>query len=549
LEKRDVVRVGRWLDDVEFQELLKVADYVGRHNGYSLFRISRTKVARSGLTLEDVKSLLKDLEAEYDEEYLEELLSGLGRVAELRYCPNYVCVKFNFLLGEELRRRLLEFKLRYRRETREFLLQPYYYREFTETLEKLGIRVVDRTGFFERDSLGIRVDLRMQLRDYQREALERWSQNGCRGVVALPTGSGKTLVAIAAIATLGVRTLVVVITRDHVRQWYEEIEKATNISPELIGFYYSEEKRIAPITIATYQSAYRYIGKLAPYFSFLVVDEVHHLPADRFRAIALGSPAPRRLGLSATPYREDGKHVELFPLMGGVVYYKTPTELAEAGYLAPYEVITVRISLKPDERRRYLELRKKYRELVGLATFEEVLKAARSGDLRALEALKIATEMRKIVQMSESKVEKVREIVERERGSKIIVFAHYVELARKIAEAVGGLLLTGEVEGSKRDEILRRFREVGEGVLVVTTVGDEGLDIPDASVGILVAGTSSPRQFVQRLGRLLRPRPGKVARLYEVIARGTAEEIHSRRRKDLSVVSELPEDLQDEART
>jgi len=543
LEERDVVKVGRWLDYEEFQELLKVADYVGRRNGYSLFRISRAKVARSGLTLDDVKSLLRDLEAEYDEEYLEEVLLGLGKVAELRYCPNYVCVKFNFLLGEELRRRLSEFKLRYKRETREFLLQPYYYREFAETLGKLGVRVVDRTNFFERDSLGVKVDLKMQLRDYQREALERWVENSYRGVVALPTGSGKTLVAVAAIATLGVRTLVVVITRDHVRQWYEEIEKATNIPPELVGFYYSEEKRIAPVTIATYQSAYRYIGKLAPYFSFLIVDEVHHLPADRFKAIALGSPAPRRLGLSATPYREDGRHVELFPLMGGVVYYRTPAELAEVGYLAPYEVITVRVSLKPSERRRYLELRKKYRELVGLARFEEILEAARRGEPRALEALKLATEMRKIVQMSESKVEKVGEIVERERGSKIIVFAHYVELAKRIAEAVGGLLLTGEVEGSKRDEILRRFRESREGVLVVTTVGDEGLNIPDASVGILVAGTSSPRQFVQRLGRLLRPRPGKVARLYEVITKGTAEELHSRKRKDLSVVSELPEDL------
>ncbi len=543
MEERDLVRVGRWLDNEEFQQLLKVADYVGRRNGYSVFRISRVKVARSGLTLDDIKSLLKDLEAEYDEEYLEGALLGLDKVAELRYCPNYVCVKFNFLLGEELRRRLSGFKLRYKRETKEFLLQPYYYREFAETLGKLGVRVVDRTGFFERDSLGVKVDLKMQLRDYQKEALEKWSQNSYRGVIALPTGSGKTLVAIAAIATLGVRTLIVVITRDHIRQWYEEIEKATNIPPELVGFYYSEEKRIAPVTIATYQSAYRYVGRLAPHFSFLIVDEVHHLPADRFKAIALGSPAPRRLGLSATPYREDGRHVELFPLMGGVVYYRTPAELAELGYLAPYEVVTVRVSLKPSERRRYLELRKKYRELVGLARFEEILEVARRGDLRALEALKLATEMRKIVQMSESKVEKVKEIVEGERGSKIIVFAHYVELAKRIAEAVGGLLLTGEVEGSKRDEVLRRFREAREGVLVVTTVGDEGLNIPDASVGILVAGTSSPRQFVQRLGRLLRPRPGKVARLYEVITKGTAEELHSRKRKDLSVVSELPEDL------
>jgi len=147
--------------------------------------------------------------------------------------------------------------------------------------------------------------------------------------------------------------------------------------------------------------------------------------------------------------------------------------------------------------------------------------------------------MRKIVQMSRSKVEKVKEIVEKERGSKMIVFAHYVDLAKQIAREVNGLLLTGEADNAERDRVLKSFRESREGVLVVTTVGDEGLNIPDASVGILVAGTSSPRQFVQRLGRLLRPAPGKVARLYEIITRGTAEEIHAKKRKDMSAISDL----------
>ncbi len=534
------IRVCRWLSEEEFEELLEYTDYVGREGGCSVFRVSRVKVSRKSVDAEDLVALLSDIGAEFDEGSLREHLSRpRRRVVELTYCPEYLCARFSFFLGEDLRGALSEFGMRYRRRDGVFLLHPCYYGSFVEAARRLGIDVVDKTGFLARAELGHRISLRMVLRDYQREALERWVKSGHRGIVALPTGSGKTLVAIAAIAEVGERALVVVMTKDHVRQWYEELSKASDVPPELVGFYYSEEKRLAPITIATYQSASRYIERLAPHFSLLVIDEVHHLPSEKFRAIALGSPAPKRLGLSATPYREDGRHVELFPLMGGVVYYKSPAELAEAGYLAQYEVMTVRVSLKPDERRRYLELKKKYRELVGWAKFGEVLEAARRGDRRAVEALKLATEMRKIVQMSKSKVEKVKEIAERERGSKIIVFAHYVDLARELAKELNGLLLTGDTEESERMRTLRSFRESREGVLVVTTVGDEGLDIPDAAVGILVAGTSSPREFVQRLGRLLRPGPGKVAKLYEIVTRGTAEELHARRRKDLSVVKEL----------
>ncbi|MEM1623256.1 MAG: DEAD/DEAH box helicase [Sulfolobales archaeon] len=532
------VRVCKWLSEEEFKELVKYADYVGREGGCSVFRVNKSKVARERVDVEELVALLSDVGAEFDEDSLKDLFPP-SRVAELTYDGKYVYVRFNFFLSEGLREALSEFRLKYRREDKLFAIYPYYYSSFVEALRNRGIKVVDKTGFLTRMELGARISLKVTLRDYQREAIDRWVKNGHRGVVALPTGSGKTLVAIAAIAETGERALVVVVTKDHVKQWYEEFLKATDVPPEMIGFYYSEEKRLAPITITTYQSASRYISRLAPHFGLLVIDEVHHLPAEKFKTIALGSPAPKRLGLSATPYREDGKHVELFPLMGGVVYYKLPAELAEAGYLAQYEIITVRVGLKPDERRKYLELKRMYRDLVNWARFEDVLEAARRGDRRAIEALKLVAEMRKIVQMSDSKVEKVKEIVEKEKGAKIIIFAHYVDLARRIAEEVGGYLLTGDTEGPKREEILRSFREKQEGVLVVTTVGDEGLNIPDATVGILVAGTSSPRQFVQRLGRLLRPSPGKVARLYEIITKGTAEELHAKKRKDLSVLSEL----------
>ncbi|MEM1766220.1 MAG: helicase-related protein, partial [Zestosphaera sp.] len=217
--------------------------------------------------------------------------------------------------------------------------------------------------------------------------------------------------------------------------------------------------------------------------------------------------------------------------------YKTTQELAEKGFLAKFKIETIKVDLKSDERKEYLKLRKQFRELVGGLDFKTLVDLAKRGDARAIRALEIHSEILKILSMSESKLEKVKEIVERElnEGKKIIVFAHYVTLAEKIADVLGAYLLTGEMEEAKRRSILDQFRKAERGVLVVTTVGDEGLDIPDASVGVLVAGTGSRRQFIQRLGRLLRPKPGKEAILYEIVVRGSSEEFQAKKRKTVSL--------------
>ncbi|MEM0453879.1 MAG: DEAD/DEAH box helicase [Sulfolobales archaeon] len=529
------VRTRKWLDDDEFKEVLSIADYLGRDDGTSSFSLNLNKILKKGYDVDDIIDILEKHDFIYSNELIESLSEKINKkdeiIVELEFRDGTIVMQPNRYLGSIYDK--LRNYVAYDRKERTFKIVPYHLFRVIKNLTELGVRIIDNTGLQESQPLPIKLEFKGDLRDYQKEAINNWSSNNYQGIIALPTGSGKTIIGIAAITTLNEKTLIVTYTKDQLTQWRESLLKFTNSQPGLMGMYYSEEKRIAPITLTTYQTAFKYMSELMKYFTLLIIDEVHHLPAEKFKHIALNSPAPHRMGLSATPYREDGKHVMLFPLMGGVVYYKSPSELSEKGFLAPYEVVTVYVKLSPEERSKYLELIKRYRALIGSSKFEDVLNAAKNGNPKALEALKIHTSIKLLVQKSKRKVDKVKEIVESElsKGNKIIVFAHYVDLAEEIANNVGGLLLTGDIDKGKRDFILSKFKQLKSGVLVVTTVGDEGIDIPDASIGVLVAGTGSRRQFIQRLGRLLRPKEGKRAVLYEVVVRGTSEELQSKRRK------------------
>ncbi len=531
-------KVRGWISSEDFRKLLSFSDYLGRESGYSIFVISKNKLLGKGLSPDEVLEVLEDVGGVYGEDlmrYVESLTTSQRGEATISFDGDRIWVKFSNFLGDLFKEKLSDL-LHYDKSSKMFYTFPMNYPDLLRKLKELSFRVIDLTGFRMGEPLAnASINFTGELRDYQREALDRWIRNSFKGIVALPTGSGKTVIGVAALAEKSVKSLIIVYTKEQMMQWKRAILNFTSAHESLIGLYYSKEKRIAPITLATYQTAYRYMNKLAPHYSLLIIDEVHHLPAEKFRYIASASPALYRLGLSATPYREDGGHTYLFPLMGDVIYYKSPSELAEKGYLARYKVITVKVDLTPEEKKEYLKLREQFRSYSGLRPFDEIVKAAKKGDYRAINALRVHSRMTQIFQKSESKLRKVREIVLREllSGKKIIVFAHYVDLAKKIADDVGGYLLTGETPDRERRVILDGFRRAEKGVLVVTTVGDEGLDIPDASVGILVAGTGSRRQFIQRLGRLLRPGTGKEAILYEIVAKGTVEEGQARKRKKL----------------
>ncbi len=538
--RRPTFYVRKWLDEEEFRELLEVADYLGRTpSSGSLFALNPSKIAEKGYDEEYVGELIKRVNPGISERELEDIkrfirdrLSTQAVRVILRAQGSSLVIEPKGYLGDVIEG--IRPLLRYDRSRKIFTSYPAYYQRIREYLVSKGIYVEDQIGFAVDKYLPIKPSLSIKLRDYQEEAVSAWISNNYKGIVSLPTGSGKTVVGIAAVVRKPVWTLVVAFTREQMRQWRDHFIKGCSASPGIIGLFYSDEKRIAPITISTYQTAFRHIEKLSRYFQLLIVDEVHHLPADKFRAIALGMFSPYRLGLSATVTREDGRHEELFPLMGGVVYHKSPQELVEAGYLSPYRIETIKVDLTPDERKKFEELRKKYRELSRGMEFEELVKAAKNGDELAAEALKVRSELRQLIHNAKKKIEKVKEIVSKElqKGSKILVFTQYIEQAEELGKVLGAPVVTGETEKKVRDRNFQLFREGLERVLVLTTVGDEGVDIPDANVGIIVAGTGSKRQFIQRLGRLLRPKEGKQAVLYEIVARGTPEELESRRRKE-----------------
>lgn len=536
-----VFKVKRWLEESEFKELLKIADYNGYRDGYRVFTLNVEKSLRNGYGVEDALNLLMELEAEV-EGSIDDLRNAFNKYSvtlEWDSVEGFIMLHMPKTLYTGLKNVLSLVGARKSSETPDtstYRIPPLNLDLLVRDLERLGIPVSDPAGLTRPKTLQVKPELRnVDLRDYQREALGKWVENKHRGVIALPTGSGKTLIGVAALVETGVRSLIVVYTKEQMMQWRDAILKYTNIEPSMIGLIHSEEKRPAPVTITTYQSGFRQINTLSPFFDMLIIDEVHHLPAEKFRHIAVHSIARYRMGLSATPFREDGRHEELFPLLGGVVYYKTPNDLVSMGYLARYRVVTVKTRLSGEERKAYEELRRKYWALAGSRDFKQVVEDART-DPRAREALRVHSQMRSILARAKAKIDKAVEIArsELEKGGKIIVFTQYVDQAREISERLNAYLLTGEIPTEERKRILEEFKNTDKGILVVTTVGDEGLDIPDANVGIMVSGTGSRRQFIQRLGRLLRPKPGgKEAVLYEIILEKTSEEYQARKRKNM----------------
>ncbi len=525
------IRVCRWLESDEYQELVKTFKYLGRERGCSIFYSPLPRLLREFSSVEELLDYLSKFDAILDPRDLEFLKNAFEEYNSIHI--THVPRK-GFLLKSQARlaeymekfREQVGGQVRYAHEYQGFIVRPPYVMELIEYLRQAGFKIKIETPLLTPSKLQHNLELKVKLRDYQAEALDAWRRNRYRGVIALPTGSGKTVVALAAICELKVPTLIVVYTRDQINEWKSKILELTNIPPSLIGLFYGEEKQVKPITIATYQTAYRNTDILTDKFSLLVVDEVHHLPADKFRAIALEVLAPFRMGLSATPYREDGREKELFSLMGELVYTKSLDELIARGYVAPFYIIPYYVELKPDERLEYERLAREYARLSRGLDLENIIALAREGNEFAKKALNILTRMRMMIALSKSKIEAAKSIVTRElqQGSKVLIFTHYVNQAELVGKQLGVPVLTGRLDKSKRRLLLEAFRRGSLRVLVLTTLGDEGIDLPDANVGIVLSLTRSRRQLVQRLGRLLRPQPGKVAKLYVVICRGTIEE-------------------------
>ena len=405
------------------------------------------------------------------------------------------------------------------------------YAEIRDTLDEAGVPYEDDVL---RDA-PLDVASPYELRDYQREAIEAWRDANRRGVLELPTGSGKTVIGVKAIESVGRSALVVVPTIDLLVQWREELEAEFDVPVGQLG---GGEQVVEDLTVATYDSAYLRADDLGDRFGLLVLDEVHHLGGEGYRDIGRLFAAPARLGLTATFERPDGAHEVIEELVGPVVYRLSPDDLAGT-HLADYDIKRRSVPLTDEERERYEEAQGTFTDYLQSSNiqfrsgsdYQELVKRSGS-DPEAREALLAKQRAREIVQESENKVRELASILDRHRGDRIIVFTASTDLVYRLSERYLIPAITHETGAAERRRVLEAFRRGDYSRVVTANVLDEGVDVPDANVAVVFAGSGSEREFTQRLGRVLRPKEdGGRALLYELVSEDTAEERVAARRR------------------
>ena len=409
----------------------------------------------------------------------------------------------------------------------------HLYREIMLLLHRQKLPYRDEARQFEAHDFPLQE--RIIPRAYQQEALAAWINNGWRGVVTLPTGAGKTILAVMLIEKTRRPTLVHVPTIDLMHQWYAVLKRYFDQEIGLLGGGYKE---IAPLTVATYDSALLHVSGKGNRFGFLVFDECHHLPGEQYQYTAISSIAPFRLGLTATPERADGKEKVLYSLVGELCYQADIHSL-KGKSLAPYEVITLEVTLSAEERSQYDLARQQYldflrRENINMGSANGwnhfLWKSSRTPEGR--QAFKAYLIQKQLSQASSGKLAYLWDLLQQHRGDRIIVFTQDNDMAYRIGKRFFLPVLTHHTKLKEREAFLENFREGRFNILVTSKVLNEGVDVPEANVAIIVSGSGSVREHVQRLGRILRARPGKEAMLYELVSKDTGEHfINQRRRK------------------
>ena len=379
--------------------------------------------------------------------------------------------------------------------------------------------------------------LAVQPRPYQREAVRHWLDAEGRGVVVLPTGAGKTVVAMMAMEAVGARTLVVVPTIELLQQWRSGLIEKLGLPPESVGVIGGGSDDPRPVTIITYQSAASPSHAL-PDFGLLVLDEVHHLPAASYRRIPRKVGAPYILGLSATTERMDGRERDLDALAGPEVYRKLPAELAKDKHIAEFDEKRLYVDLLPEERARYEQLVADYRWYLagrrghaapGAAAFQDLIRRS-AVDPAARQALQAHHQARLIALNAHAKIGLVADLLRKHHTDKVIVFSEYNAIVDSISRHLLLPSITYRTHARERRAVLERFRAGQYSKLVTGRVLNEGVDVPDANVAIVVSGSAATREYIQRLGRVLRPKDTR-AQLYELVTRHTSESRTAARRR------------------
>ena len=389
-----------------------------------------------------------------------------------------------------------------------FLVAPWARGALKQELVKLGWPAEDLAGYTPGTPHPMELDQSdWHLRDYQQKAIDNFFDGGS-GVVVLPCGAGKTLVGAGAMATAKTTTLILVTNTVSARQWRDELLKRTSLTADEIGEYSGQVKEVKPVTIATYQiltakrkGEYAHLALLdALDWGLVVYDEVHLLPAPVFKLTA-ELQARRRLGLTATLVREDGREGDVFSLIGPKRFDAPWKEIEAQGFISPAACYEVRIDLPQSERLTY---------------------AASADDERY-----------RLAATAPAKLGVVQELVAKHAGERILVIGQYLDQIEELADALGAPQLTGATPVDERERLYQEFREGTTPVLVVSKVANFSVDLPEATVAIQVSGSFGSRQEeAQRLGRLLRPKEsGLSANFYTLVARDTVDQDFAQNRQ------------------
>ena len=389
-----------------------------------------------------------------------------------------------------------------------FRIQPWARGQVKQELLKLGWPAEDFAGY----AAGTPHEIALgqgdwKIRDYQTKAVEKFWEGGS-GVVVLPCGAGKTIVGAAAMATAKTNTLILVTNTVSARQWKAELLKRTTLTEDEIGEYSGSMKEVKPVTIATYQilttkrkAEYAHLALLnANDWGLIVYDEVHLLPAPIFKMTA-DLQARRRLGLTATLVREDGKEGDVFSLIGPKRFDAPWKEIEAQGYIAPAACFEVRIDLPEEERMEY--------------------------------AISSQEDRYRIAATSPTRIPVIQQLLKKHAGEPTLIIGQYLSQIHEVSAAIKVPEITGETPVDERERLFEQFRNGEITTLVVSKVANFSVDLPEASVAIQISGSYGSRQEeAQRLGRLLRPKAdGRTASFYTLISRDTVDQDFAQNRQ------------------
>jgi len=508
---------------MRFSDLVKSPEYI---HTYRLSVLSLWNAAACGMTPEEVIEGLKRYSRypvpDNIEVYIKDTMSKFGILKLTQEGDSFVLRSCDDLIMEEIKRS--DKMIPHIEEITgkdSLIIKPYSRGLVKQILVKMGYPCEDLAGYVEGDPLDISLESRTStgqpfaLRPYQEAARDAFwaggSVRGGSGVIVLPCGAGKTIVGLGVIEQVAAQTLILTTNVVALRQWISEILDKTNLTEDMVKEYSGEKKEVGPVTVTTYQIlTYKKRGTEEEYPHFrlfneknwglIIYDEVHLLPAPVFR-ITADLQARRRLGLTATLVREDGREDDVFSLIGPKKFDKPWKELEEQNWIAAAKCYEVRVDLDQDRRLDYHTAgeRDRYR----------------------------------IAATNPRKYDLVKEIVEHHKDDQILILGQYIDQLETIANMLDAPMIYGQTPNSEREELYSKFKTGEIKVLVVSKVANFAVDLPDANVAVQVSGTFGSRQEeAQRLGRILRPKPhGESALFYSLVTRNTKDQDFSQKRQ------------------